>query len=340
MTRLPPLVRKVEDWLGRHAIGAEGIVVAVSGGPDSMCLLKALIALQNASSDGPLCMAHFNHHLRGRASDEDEAFVRQVHADLEADHANILLRVGHADVPSLAQAEKANTEDMARQLRYRWLAEVAREMKARWIATGHTADDQAETVLHRLLRGSGIQGLRGIAPRRTLEPGIEVIRPLLNVTRPEVIQFLSDMHQPFRLDESNSDTRFTRNRIRHYLLPLLSKEYNPSITSVLGRLAEQADEHFSDLANRAAELLQSAERPRAGAMVILDRECLAKAPRLLVRELLRLLWARESWPMNAMDFAAWERVADVALGKVSGVDLPDGVKVRLQERVVQLKRGR
>jgi tRNA(Ile)-lysidine synthase len=338
MTRFPPVVRKVEDWLRRHQVEPDNIVVAVSGGPDSVCLLHALVALQKATAKRSLCVAHFNHLLRGRDSDADAEFVRHLHEELVAQHPEIHLCMGQADVALFAEAEGANTEGMARQLRYAWLAEVAQEMKARWIATGHTADDQAETVLHRLLRGTGIQGLRGIASRRTLEPGIEVIRPLLNVTRPEVIHYLSELQQPYRIDESNLDTGFTRNRIRHDLLPLLNKEYNPSIASVLGRLAEQADELFSDMADRAAELLRCAEQPRAGGMMILDRSRLSEVPRFLVREMLRLLWARENWPMNAMDFAAWERVADIALGKASAVDLPSGVKVRLQERVVQLER--
>src|SRR5262249_54953415 len=159
----------------------------------------------------------------------------------------------------------------------------------------------------------------------TLELGIEVIRPLLNVTRAEVIDYLSEIQLPYRIDESNLDTGFTRNRIRHDLLPSLSREYNPAITSVLGHLAEQAEELYSDLANRAATLLHSAQRPRAGAMVILDRTSLSEVPRFLVREMFRLLWARENWPMNAMDFAAWERAAAVALGHLSGVDFPGGI---------------
>jgi tRNA(Ile)-lysidine synthase len=339
MNRVLPFVRKVEDWLRRYQVEPDNTVVAVSGGPDSVCLLHALVALQKARANPLLCVAHFNHRLRGRDSDADAEFVRHFHGKLITQYPEIQLRMGQADVALLAEAEGANTEGMARQLRYAWLGEVAQETKARWIATGHTADDQAETVLHRLLRGSGIQGLRGIAPRRILEPGIEVIRPLLNVTRYEVIHYLSGLQQSYRVDESNLDTRYTRNRIRHDLLPLLTGEYNPSITSVLGRLAEQADELYRDSANRAAALLHNAERPRAGATVILDRRLLSEIPRFLVREMLRLLWARENWPMDGMDFASWERVADVAFGKASGVDLPGGVKVRLQERVVQLERG-
>src|SRR5258708_2593872 len=148
MTRLPPLVRQIEAWLRRHEVGNEGMVIAVSGGPDSVCLLHALLALQKPNVEHLLCIAHFNHCLRGPESDADAEFVRQLYRNLLAANPKLLLRVGEADVAAKAQAERANLESVARRLRYDWLAEVAREVGARWIATGHTADDQAETVLH------------------------------------------------------------------------------------------------------------------------------------------------------------------------------------------------
>jgi tRNA(Ile)-lysidine synthase len=338
MTRLPALVRQLEAWLRRHEVGNEGIVIAVSGGPDSVCLLHALLALQKPNVERLLCIAHFDHRLRGPESDADAEFVRQLHRNLLAANPQLLLRVGEADVAAQAQAEKGNLESVARRLRYDWLAEVAREVGARWIATGHTADDQAETVLHRLLRGTGLQGLRGIAARRTLAPGIEIIRPLLGVRRAEVLDYLTGIQQHFRVDETNRDTKFTRNRIRHELLPMLVKEYNPDIASVLGRLAEQADQVYRQLAAQAGELLKNAELPRAGAVLIFDRQILAASGRPLVRETFRLVWQREGWPLGAMDFAAWERVADVAFGESPAVDLPGPVQMRCRERVVQLEK--
>jgi len=338
MTRLPALVRQIEAWLRRHEVGNEGMVIAVSGGPDSVCLLHALLALQKPNVERLLCIAHFNHLLRGSESDADAEFVRQVHCNLLAANPQLLLRVGEADVAAQAQAEKGNLESVARRLRYDWLAEVARGVGARWIATGHTADDQAETVLHRLLRGTGLQGLRGIAARRKLAPGIEIIRPLLGVRRADVLDYLTSIQQPFRVDETNRNTKFTRNRIRHELLPLLVKEYNPDIASVLGRLAEQADEVYRQVADQAGELMKKAELPPAGAVLIFDRQILVASGRPLVREAFRLVWQREGWPVGAMDFAAWERVADVVLGKLPAVDLPGPVQMRGQKRVVQLEK--
>ncbi len=219
-------------------------------------------------------------------------------------------------------------EATARRVRYGWLEETAREMGARWIMTGHTADDQAETVLHRLLRGTGLQGLRGIAAERELSPRLGVVRPLLQTTRAEIIAYLASLDQPFRIDSTNSDLSYTRNRIRGELLPHLATHYNPAVSRVLARLAEQADELYRDEAAAAVSLLSAAELPRAGLMLIFDRARLAAAPRRLTRAALRLAWAREGWPLDSMNYAAWERLAGLAYGEDRAVDLPGSVQAR------------
>src|ERR1700722_13538830 len=133
-----------------------GVVAAVSGGADSVALLHALIAVRDLASPFPVILAHLNHQLRGVESDADEAFVAGLHGSLASGGApTLMLRTGRIDVAAQARAAGANLEATARRVRYRWLAEVAREVGARWVATGHTVDDQAETVLHRLLRGAG-----------------------------------------------------------------------------------------------------------------------------------------------------------------------------------------
>src|SRR5439155_1463745 len=127
----------------------------------------------------------------------------------------------------------SNLEAVARELRYDWLMRVAGEAGASFVATGHTADDQAETVMHHLLRGTGLRGLTGIAPRRLLAPQVELIRPLLEVQRTEVLSFLDERKQPYRHDRSNLNLGFTRNRIRHELLPNLADKYNPAVVACL-----------------------------------------------------------------------------------------------------------
>ena len=325
MKRPPPLVRQVEQVLRRSGV-AGGLVVAVSGGPDSVALLRALREVRGV---GPLVAAHLNHQLRGDESDADEAFVRDLCAGLSLD-----CRCERRDMR--AEAGGDNLEAVARRLRYEWLVRVAGEAGAGWVATGHTADDQAETVLHRLLRGTGLKGLRGIAVRRELAPGVALVRPLLTTTRTEVMAYLNEIGQAYRQDSTNLDPAFTRNRIRHRLLPLLAVEYSPEIVACLSRLAEQAEEVYAAEEEQARTLLATAELPRAGAVLVFDAGQLAAAPRQRVREMFRLVWEREGWSMGAMGFDAWERVAAAALGETGPADLPGGVRIRRRGRVVQV----
>jgi len=314
-----------------------GLVAAVSGGPDSVALLRLLLAFRGDKAPLPLVIAHLNHQLRGADSDADEAFVSALHASLTAAGVPTLaLACQRRDVAAEAHAAGANLEATARAVRYRWLAEVARAHGMAWVATGHTASDQAETVLHRLLRGAGLAGLRGIAPRREIEPGVSVVRPLLQAKRAEVLECLRCLDQPWREDRSNDDLDYTRNRIRHQLLPLLAEQYNPGIAAVLARLAHQAEELHRDEQAAAAALLQQAERPRAGLLIILDTATLERASRSALRALFRLLWQREGWPMAAMGFDAWQRLADVALGDCPAMDLPGPIHARRRGSVIQV----
>jgi tRNA(Ile)-lysidine synthase len=333
-TRLVDRVRRALaalDGVGR------GVVAAVSGGPDSVALLHALIAARPGADPFPLVVAHLNHRLRGGESDADEEFVAELCTRLTAASVPALsLARARLDVAALARAEGANLEAAARRARYAWLAETARAAGARWVAAGHTADDQAETVLHRLLRGAGLQGLRGIAVWRELAPGVGLFRPLLRTTRAEVIAYLQDLNQPYCIDSTNSDLSRMRNRIRHELLPLLAARYNPGAAAALARLAAQADEAFRDEAAAAAALLAEAERPRAGPLLVFDSARLAASPRRLVRAALRLVWAREGWPVDAMTFEKWERLAGLVFDEGTAVDLPGRLRARRRGRVLQI----
>jgi tRNA(Ile)-lysidine synthase len=316
---------------------SSGIVVAVSGGPDSMTLLHVLLCLSSRLELGPLVVAHLNHQLRGAESDADEAFLREwCAARARAGGPTLRLHSERVDVAALARSRRANLEATARRVRYEWLASVAEREKIRRVATGHTANDQAETVLHRLLRGSGLRGLRGIPERRPLSGNVELVRPLLRVTRAEVIAYLEEQRQPFQEDSSNRNVRNTRNRIRHELLPYLAAQYNPSIVEALCRLARQANVAHTRYESQAAALLAEMEMAPAGEMLVFDRPRLASYPRSLIREMFRLAWRRQGWPERAMGFTEWDRLAAVALGELTAVDLPGGIRSRARERVVQL----
>jgi tRNA(Ile)-lysidine synthase len=331
---------------GRHALAAvmkflagrdlrAGLVLAVSGGPDSVALLRAVLAAP-AGRRIPVVVAHLNHGLRGADSDADAAFVAELCDRLRTESPLLQFRGERLDVAAHARAHHANLEAEARRLRYAWLAEAAVAHGCRHVATGHTADDQAETVLHHLLRGAGLAGLRGIARRRRLAEGVELVRPLLSVARSEILAFLNQLGQESRLDASNADRRFTRNRIRHELLPLLVRDYNPSVAPVLARLAEQSAAAHRVVARTATRLLRAAELPRAGSLIVLDPKGLADAVPYLVGEVLRRIWKREGWPSDGMNAPAWERLIGVVQGQTTAVDLPGGVRAVRRERVVQI----
>lgn len=299
-------------------------IVALSGGADSMALACALVAQWPA----PVHLAHVNHLLRGEASDADEAFVRAFCPQ----HPHHVLR---ADVAHLAQSTNTNLEATAREVRYRYFAELADQLGLSWIATAHTLDDQAETVLHRLVRGSGLRGLRGIAACRPLTPQCILVRPMLTETRSAVIAYLQALGQPWREDASNQDARFTRNRLRHELLPLL-RTYNPAVASNLSQLAEQAHETYSDLEAVVQQLLLKSERPKAGRVCVFVQSDLAAVPLHHVRELFHIVWEREHWPRNSMTFEHWRRVADTACGKHPAWDLPDGIRMECRRGIVRV----
>jgi tRNA(Ile)-lysidine synthase len=310
------------------------MVIAVSGGPDSVALLCAIAAFGRHRG---CVVAHLNHQLRGEESDADEEFVRQLHSNLTKDGCiSTPFHCERLDTSALAKSFKGNLEAVARNARYGWLTNVAATSKLRWVATGHTADDQAETVLLRLLRGAGLQGLRGIADRRELNPVLMLIRPLLAVRRTSVLAFLKEVGQEYRSDSSNSNMRFTRNRIRLELLPQLSERFNPKIVELLCRLARQAEDAHQQELQQAQKLLALVEHPRAGIELIFDRGALAAIPRPMIRACFRLVWQREGWPTGRLDFAAWDRLAGLVLGENGGGDFPGGIRASAGERVVRI----
>jgi tRNA(Ile)-lysidine synthase len=324
------LLGAVSSWLERQRIQEAGMVVAVSGGPDSVALLLALHGLVDDLNLGVM-VGHLNHRLRSAESDADQAYVEALCKRLE-----LPIAIETSDVREVARQAGDNLEATARRLRYDWLTRLAKEKSASFVATGHTADDQAETILHHLLRGTGLRGLRGIAARRSLSDGVELIRPLLRVTRSQVMEFLGEQGVETRTDSSNLDLRLTRNRIRHELLPKLAGEFNPAIVEHLSQIAEHATMLYAELENQARTLLAQAERPRAGDVIVLDAQTLREAPRHRTREALHYLWAREVWPVGAMHFEHWDRLVALVHEDAGSHDLPEGVRAVRKAGVLQV----
>lgn len=210
--------------------------VAVSGGADSVSLLRLLESLRQPLGI-TLLVLHLNHQLRGHAADEDEAFVGRLAKELD------LEMVSHrTDVGAYAEKERLNLEDAGRRVRAKFFERLVHGGRVERVAVGHTADDQAETVLARLLRGSGTRGLAGIHP--VTGPAIggagRIVRPLIEIRRAELRSYLTELGQRWREDETNLDTSRLRNRIRLELLPELERDYNQRIVSLLDDLAERA----------------------------------------------------------------------------------------------------
>jgi tRNA(Ile)-lysidine synthase len=320
----------VADFLNRHEFQHSTGVLAISGGPDSVAL--AHLFMEAFQSPARLIMAHVNHQLRGAESDADEAFVLQLAVNLR-----VTCKTTRINVAALASQERDNLESIARRERYAWLTQVARDAGAAWIATGHTADDQAETVLFRLLRGSGVTGLSGMSETRPLEPGLSLVRPLLTLRRRAIHEYLADRNVSYCVDSSNRDLTFTRNRLRLELLPRLEDEYNPAIVDVLCRLAEQAQELASGIESQVKHMLLDVELPRAGEILVFSAERLQAAPANLMREMYRRVWQREGWPMGDMDFERWHKLVEITTGISSACDFPGGIHARRVGKVVQIR---
>ena len=209
----------------------ETAVAAVSGGADSIFLAETLYRnkLRVAScelrdNESKLVIAHVNHNLRGAESDADEQFVRNW---VEQRQKNAPWLVGRFTRLNI-QTDSDGLENACREARYAWLKDVCCEVGARYLFTAHNADDQIETVLFRILRGAGLDGLAGIAPIRVLTEGVTLVRPLLGWTKKQIIEQLDAWNQPYRTDSSNLSSDFSRNKIRNELLPLWNASTIPT----------------------------------------------------------------------------------------------------------------
>ena len=229
------LSQRVAEYIQAHALmrAGERVAIAVSGGADSVALLRVLLQLRDGLGI-VISVAHFHHGIRGAEADADEAFV----ADLAGTH-NLEFHVDRGEVPAHARNSNVSLETAARNLRYEFFARVLREQRADCIATAHSLDDQAETVLMKALRGAGSRGLSGIFPEHRLDMG-KIVRPLLGVNRGELRDYLRTLNQEWREDATNNDLSLARNRLRARVLPMLREEVNPSVDQALAHLAEIA----------------------------------------------------------------------------------------------------
>jgi len=297
------------------------VLLAVSGGPDSVALARAMTALRPESA-GRLVVAHFNHALRGAASDVDEQFVVGLCNTLGLECCRGRATGAHSDDADVVAPPANTSEEATRAARYDFLIATAGRFGARYVVTAHTADDQAETVLHRIVRGTGLAGLAGMAHARELFLGTSLVRPLLAVRRADVLAYLDDLGQPFREDSSNADRGYTRNRLRHELLPQLAADYNPRIVEALLRLAALAGEGQAAIETQALALAGTCVLASAPGRILINALPLKTAPRCLVREALIIAWRSQGWPLQAMGYDQWEQLAALAAGPANPLHPP------------------
>lgn len=306
------------------------VLVAVSGGPDSVALLHSLCALRDRYSI-TLTIAHLNHALRGAAADREQAFVASLARDLA-----LPFHTTRRDVRGYQRSLKLSLEDAARQVRYLYLNEAAKRQGCTKIAVGHHADDTAELVLMNLLRGSGPLGMAGITPRQGC-----LIRPLIDIHRDQIMAYLTAGKLVHHHDESNDDRTFLRNRIRHELIPQLESGYNPRLRQALQRTArilrdEEAwiDQHLSV----GYEALQ----PKTHADgVKIESLAFQSAPAALQRRFLRRGLAMVSSDLKRINFGHIEQIRQLAQegGFPKWLDLPRGLRIKKDVEGITIKKA-
>jgi tRNA(Ile)-lysidine synthase len=324
------------------------VLVAVSGGPDSVALLHGLARVRQPGR-GRLVVAHFNHALRPDA-ELDEAFVRELAASLglpcvvgrpaargalptaPGPVVELSRPTGFVSNPQRQQQALATppaaatgqpppaaagcrvrqSEAFSRQARYAFLRQTAQSCGARFVVTAHTADDQVETILHRIVRGTGLTGLPGMPRARRLGDGLSLLRPLLDCPRRDILRYLAQRRLAYREDPTNHDRAYTRNRIRHALLPMLRSQFNPRVDEALWRLASQAREAQALIQHWAGSLAAQAATGSTDS-IRLQASRLAGQPVHLVCEVLRHAWREQRWPQRAMHHRHWRQLAHMVL---------------------------
>ena len=318
--------------LAIKSLGLRGkrVLVGVSGGADSVGLMRGLRALAEAG-ELELVAAHLDHGIRRRAGPRDAAWTAAL-----CRHFDIPIVVEKADVPAYASEHRMNIEEAARTVRYEFFERAARVERCSHVAVAHTADDQVETVLHHLFRGTGLAGLRGMQAVRPLAEGLTLVRPLLRIRRGQIVEWLREVGQRFCTDATNLDESRTRNRIRHSVLPTLERELGPPVRDAILRVAEQAGELQSAIEELAAGLLTQCIQDETTDVVRLNAEVLSRQPRHLVREVFVELWKRKNWPRQAIGFDDWDKLW--RLVKQGGsATLPGAIKVTRRGTLIVIR---
>lgn len=346
--RMARFLRQISRVVAEHQLAdrGDGVVLAVSGGPDSVALLHGLVGANQAFNMGlRLHVAHLNHATRGQDSEADAAFVAA-----EADRLGLPRTIEKIDVPARLGPGGAGFERTARNIRYSFLARVAKAENCRLIATGHQADDDAETILHRIIRGTGPRGLAGIPHSRPLGPdaalddgrAIVLIRPLLSFRRRLLERMLAVNGIAFRTDASNMARDPLRNWLRHELIPLLARNANPAVVAALLRLGELSGWVSAFLDETAARTLDSLVVDRTDTDLSLNALTLAGKRQIIQAELIRQaiisLGPREA-EIGLRHLKAVMRLAGSPEQSGKRVNLPGGMSAQRVDGLLVFRRA-
>ncbi|MBP8614379.1 MAG: tRNA lysidine(34) synthetase TilS [Firmicutes bacterium] len=306
------ILNKVRQAIEKYDMIKSGdlVICAVSGGPDSMCLLDSLLYLCK-DLNFRVCVGHLHHHMRGEQADKDAELV----ADFSRSRG-IPITIGHADVFGLAKDMGVGVEEAGRIARYKFLFELCEEIGADRIAVGHNMNDQAETVIMRLARGAGTQGLAGISPVKD-----NVIRPILYLSRSEIEEYCSKRQLPVITDVYNFDLKYTRNLVRHKVIPQIAELLNPSIVETLSNTAEVLRWDAEFLENCATGVFEDIST-KEGRVTLVDEASLNTLPEAMSSRVLELAWRECSGKTDCLNVEHVIRLMDNKGGTQS---LPEGV---------------
>jgi len=303
------------------------VAIAVSGGPDSILLLRAVSELRDrVQHAGKLLVVHCNHQTR-TACDNEQQFVQQLCEQLNVEFHALQKQPSGTQIAS---------EEVLRDWRYQSQLKLAQELGVRYLLTGHHQNDQVETILFRLIRGTGLAGLQGI-PKYRVHQSVTIVRPLLQIRKSEIEQALVELDQPVVRDASNEESKYSRNYIRNQLLPVVRERFGNSLDQSLTRISQQASELTDFLDGQAARLSKSAIKRQSENQMLIRIVVCDGEPAIIVRHLLKTAWRDSGWPEQDMTQAWWNVLCELAQGKSTETqNLPGNVIARRIKNELQL----
>ena len=303
----------------------DAVIVGVSGGPDSVALLDILHSINTVKNlQLRLYVAHLNHRLRGESSEEDAQFVQNLSNKL-----SLPFVLKEVDIQEVARRTRRSIEETARAERYQFYTELSQKLNAAAVAVGHTADDNAETILHRIIRGTGMSGLEGIPVKRPLatDSPAHIVRPLLFAWRKEIIDYLGRRQMDYRTDASNAETIYLRNKIRLELIPILEKHYNPNIKHALVQLSQILNVNNEYLSQEAGKILKECAIENDGGSYIINSRLLAKQPVILQQRVFREILLFLKIPLQEVTYEHYAKILSeiTKTGRGQRFQLPGGL---------------